>query len=599
MSARTPPSHQVDSIRRRPVNSTVSTRWTATPTSLRWALGVAAAGGLLSAIGPALSVTDPAASPGFGSVPLLFVMGLLPVAVATIGLVGGRPVSAGGVLVATALFAPGRAIADAQLAVDGSVASRPELAMPTSLMPLHGSTGLWLILAGHALTLVAGLLAIGQAGLADQAARAVGPPPPGAHQGPVVVVLLAGVAAAIGLVVMPFTSDDPYLLARGVLDSPPWAMVGGLFMAVAAPLAATIAVTTVDVASTRGWLLGCASVVVAIATPRLVAGSVTPNLHPSWGPVLALVAAAGLIALAVFARHARPVESGPRSDDLGQAGELRLPGRDRLHAAAGALGLLAGACTLIATFTDLFVVPAELPHPPSAAGRLLVPAAILVGVLSATMLVPRWAPTVRPTFVVALAAVPLTGASAVDAALTAAQIDGITLGLGTPAIGVAMLLALAAACCGGLAGGVEREDVDLTAVSPRSEVMVPALAAALLAFGAFGLPVLRADGYTIAGLWSDFRVASWGLLTGLVVVLVATALAPLSRPPRACASLLGAAGVVVVRLLELPLTHAVVPEVAAGPGEWLALACVVALIAGAITARRSRGRGFVGTWASR
>jgi hypothetical protein len=141
-----------------------------------------------------------------------------------------------------------------------------------------------------------------------------------------------------------------------------------------------------------------------------------------------------------------------------------------------------------------------------------------------------------------------------------------------------MLAAVAAACCAALAGSVERDDVDLTELTWRPKILAPAAAAALLAIGAFGLPVLQANGFTPPGLWSDFRFASWGLVFSLVGVLAAALLAPVCRPPRAAALLLGAAGVVVVRLLSLPLNHTITPGTTAGPGMLVAAACLLALL---------------------
>jgi hypothetical protein len=144
-----------------------------------------------------------------------------------------------------------------------------------------------------------------------------------------------------------------------------------------------------------------------------------------------------------------------------------------------------------------------------------------------------------------------------------------------------MVVALAAACTAGLAGGVERDDVDLTELSWRPQVLAPAVAAAALAVGAFGLPVLKADGFHPPGIWSDFRFASWGLVFSLVAVLAAALLAPICRPARAVGLLLGAAGLVLVRLLYLPLDRSTAPGTGAGPGLLIAVACLVALLVAA------------------
>src|SRR5439155_21654728 len=119
-------------------------------------------------------------------------------------------------------------------------------------------------------------------------------------------------------------------------------------------------------------------------------------------------------------------------------------------------------------------------------------------------------------------------------------------------------------------------------------VVVPAAAAVLLAIGAFGLPGVRSPDFVASGIWSEFRLAAWGLLLALVVVIVVAVLAPGSRPAQAASLLLGAAALVGVHLLEFPLTGARAAAATAGQGTWLSLACVVALVVAAIAALISR-----------
>jgi hypothetical protein len=561
---------------------------------LRYALGIALVGGVLLAVGPLLPVVSPAMPPGFAAGPLMVVLGLLPVGVAVVLASRGSALAARGALLAAALFAPGRAIADAQLAVQGSLAVRPELVMPTALLQLHGAIGLWLLLAGDVLVLAGGLLAISAGDPTDATDRAgqhgERKGGTGGYQGPVLIALGLGVVAALGLITTPFTADTPFLLANGVLDGPSLALAGGLLIAVAAPLAATIAVTSADPAVAIGWLLGGSATTLAIAVPRLVAGLAVSGLHPTWGPYVTIAAA---LILATIGIRTASTDPAPDNDDDDTAAddtvatepaELHLPGQSRLHVATGVLGLVAAGAALVGADTNLYVLSADLPHNTDLAGRLLVPAAVLIGVCAIGMLIPRWAFVVRPAFAVAWAAVLLAGFGALDTALTATQIPGVTVGIGAWATGLAILAAVAAACCAGLAGGVERDDVDLTELSRQPTVLVPAAVAAVLAVGAFGLPVLQADGFTPPGLWSDFRFASWGLVCCLVAVVAAALLAPVCRPQRAAGLLLGAAGVVLVRALSLPLNHSITPGAGAGLGMVFALACIVVLLVAAVMA---------------
>jgi hypothetical protein len=549
------------------------------PPKLRAALGIGVVGGVLLAVGPLLPLVSPVTPAGFASGPLLFVLGLLPAGVAVVLAARGSATAVGGVLLASALFAPGRALADAQLGIQATTAARPELALPTVLRDVHGAVGLWLLLAGHVLTIVAGVLAIGVGDTGDPAGRATDRTP-GSYQGPVLLALGLGAVAAVGLVAEPFTSASPYLLAKGVLDLPPTALVGGLWIAVAVPLAATIAVTSTDSAIAKGWLLGAAAVVLAVALPRLVSGIAVPDLGASWGPYAAVVVAAALVAFGLITDRA----VAPAADSAEPA-DIALPTQARLHLSAGVAGLLAAGAALVGADTALFVLPPGFPPTTDVAGRLLIPAAGLIGIAAIGMLVPRWASAVRPAFAVVWAGVVVGGVEAFDTALTANQVSGVRIGPGFWAGALAMVAAIAGACCAGLAGGVERDDVDLSQLRWHPRVLVPSVIGAALAVGAFGLPAIEAPDYTEPGLWSHFTFASWGLVFGVVAVVAAALLAARCRPKRGAALLFGASGVLLVRLLAYPLIHHIAgAHASAGPGFLLALAGVVVLVVGGVLA---------------
>lgn len=560
------------------------------PPSLRVALVVAAAGALFLAAGAIAGVVRPPTLPAFTGWPLLLVLDLLPVVLAGGFLLRGRTAVAAAVLTGYALLAPGRAVVDLQLAADAGLTGRPELLRPTSLAPLHPAFGLWLLLAGHLATGLAGLLAASRSGgPAEGAGR--GETVAGVarlRQGRLAVALCLGLAGAVGLVARPFRSDDPFLVPRAAMDAPPWAMAGGLLTGIAVVLAAVLAASSADPGTTRGGLLGVAAGVLVLAVPPLAATAAVADLHLTWGPPVAVLAAVGLAAFAVPAGRAVPVEDDQPEEPV----EVALPGQARLQTAAGVLAVLTGVAALGGVLAPQLVVSEGMSPPVGYASRLLLPAGVLVGVLGLVSLSGRLATMVRPALAVAWAAVPLAGAAAVDAALTASQLgDDVRPGVGAWLTGLAVLGSVAVACCAALAGGVERDDVDLTDLRPNPAATVPAAVAAVLAVGAFGLPALRAPDYVEPGLWSDFRVASWGLLVGLATVVGAAALAPLCRPARRTALLLGATGVVGVRLLEVPLTGARAEGASAGPGTWLAGACALTLLAGALLSARSAAAG--------
>jgi len=535
-------------------------------------------------------MTTPAATAGFSAGPLLFVLGLLPVAVAVGFTALRRPLAAGGALIAAAVFAPGRLATDIQVLVDAKLAGHPELVVPNQTsVALHGSTGVWLLLAGQLLTLIAGVLMVGQG-----AERPVGVD--GADQtaprAPLFIALCVGVLGAAGMLAAPFHSTNPEIIEPDLWSGPLWLLIGGLLVAAAVPLVTTVAVTTADPALTPGWLFGGAAALIAVALPGLVSGLAVSGLHQSVGPYLALIAAIAMLGLIGLARRAAEAAEG--SSGGSDSPRPELPGTARLHRATGILAVLAGIAALLGAVTSTFVLPAGVPSPTGYAERSLLPAAVIVGLLGIAMLVRNWAPTLRPVLAVALAAIPLAGVAALDAAFSGAGIAGVGLGPASWFTGFAILATCVAAICAALAGGVERDDVDLTSVSVQPMVLVPAALGVLLALGAFGLPMLSADGYTEAGIVSNFQVTSWGLLVALVTVIIAGLVAPRSRPARAAGLLFGAAAVVAVRLSAFPLTRGRVAHSVVGAGTWLSAASFVALVVAAVAAiavaRRQQAR---------
>jgi hypothetical protein len=549
---------------------------------LRSAFGLAAGGAVLLVVGPLVGVVDPSAPPALTSWPLLAVLAVLPVLIAGVFLVRGRTLAAGGVLAAAAVFAPGRALVDLQIAADPLYASRPELFRPVSLDVLPTAPGLWLLVAGHVLATAAGVLAAGRHGVPVESADAEDEP---GRRGRFAGALVVGLLAGIGLLVVPFTSTDVYLFARGPMDSPEFAMLGGILVAAAAPLAGALAASSPVPAGRRGGLLGAAAAITAISLPPLVTALVTDGLDVSWGPVLALLAAG---AFAVLSRPlGREDTTAPPTATAGEAPAVELAGQHRLQIAAGIVGVLAGLAAVGGALGRQLVLPEGLPTPVSYADRQLWPAGIAVGVLGLLTIFRSSGSAVRPAFTASLAALPLAGTAALDAVLAATRIGSVQPGAGAWLTVLSLVLGLVAAGVAGLAGAVEREELGRPEVKAPLTVLVPVALAGLFALGAFSMPALVAPDLTAPVIW-DFRVASWGLLIGLLSVLAAAVLAAASRSSRAAALLLGAAVVAGVRALELPLTGARAAGSAPGPGTWLALACTVALVVAAVASAARR-----------
>ncbi|WP_189224226.1 hypothetical protein [Saccharothrix coeruleofusca] len=532
-------------------------------TRLRAALATSVAGALLTALGPVLRVVDPSAPPAFTAWPLLAPLALAPVAAAALLLSRGRTSAAAAALVAIGAFAPGAALRDLQLAVAPTGAARPELFRQTSLTAPTPTTGLWLLLAGHALILVAALLA----------ATAPGEPDGGAGRPRFGRTATAGVIAAVGLLMAPFTATDALIPVRGALDSPALVMAGGALLAAAAALVGVVAASAADAERRRGALLSGAAVLLGLALPPVAAGLLVDGLGLAAGPFLVLVGAV------VFA--------WPETERPDRAVEL--PGGRRLHRVAAGLGLLAAAAAAAGAAAPQLTLPEGLAQPNDYAARPLWPAAALVAALALALLART---AVRPAFAVALVVLPMTAAGALDAAFAATRVQSVQPGPGVWFTALSVLVAAVAAVAAAVAGSVERDE---DGAAPQGRVPLPPLAAtliaALLAVGAFVLPVLRAADFVAIGAL-DLRIGSWGLLLALATVLAAAAVAPRARPGRGAAVLLGAALVLAVRALEYPLTAARAQDATPGPGLWLALAGALAFTAACAlnTTRRTTSR---------
>lgn len=542
-----------------------------------------------------LVVGQPAAA--FGSTALMLVLAIAPAVLAWVFLLAGQAPYAAGVLAGAALLAPGLALVDLQFVFDALRAARPEIMVATSLAPLEPGGGAWLLMGGHLLVFVAGLLAGGRAGAGESSDyyaaldRTVSTAARGRAMG---WALTFATVSVVGLFLPPFRSDNAFLVAHDLVGSPSLVKYGGLVVVGTVLVGGVVAAGRPRPAVARGMVVGLVVALAWLVLPQVVAVGAVDWLHVDrGGPLIALIP----LGLLILVMHVLP---GLQRGDRAELGEGELPPDLRLeasplHVITGVLGVLTGVAALVGAFGALVVVDGG-EQIESYANRQLVPAGIVVILLGAALFT-RWAGLVRPAFVVSLGAVALVGLASLDAAFTGTSgpvlsvpvvTAEVRVGAGVWFIGVAILLAVASAVAGAVAGGAERDDVDLTERTLHSRIIIPLGAAALLAVGAFGSPMIVAPGFTAPGIWSEFRLASWGLLIGLAIVVTAAVVAALARPVRAAALALGAAVLVGVHLLELPMTGDRTDGAHAGAGTWLSLACLVALLVAAGLAATDR-----------
>lgn len=571
--------------------------WVAAPLRLRLALVLATAGSVLTfvALQAGLVVGQPAAA--FGSSGLMLVLAAAPALLAWGFLLAGRAPYAAGVLGGAALLAPGLALVDFQFVVDALRAARPEVMVATSLAPLSPGVGAWLLVAGHLAVFGAGVLAGGRAGAGESSDyyaaldRTVSTAARGRAMGWALTFSTVGV---VGLFLPPFRSDNAFLVAHDLVGSPSMVKYGGLVVAGTVLVGGVVAAGRPRPAVARGMVVGLSVALCWLVLPQVVAVGSVEWLHfDRGGPLIALIP----LALLIVVMHVLP---GLRRGDRAELGEGELPPDLRLeasplHLVTGVLGVLAGVAALGGAIGALVVVDGG-EQIASYANRQLVPAGIVVILLGAALFT-RWAGVVRPAFIVSLGAVALVGFAALDAAFTGTSgpvlsvpvvTAEVRVGAGVWFTGIALLFAVAAAVAGAVAGGAERDDVDLTERTLHTRLAIPLGAAVLFAVGAFGSPMITAPGFTAPGIWTEFRLASWGLVIGFVIVVTAAVVAAMARPARAAALALGAAVLVGVHLLELPMTGDRTDDVQAGAGTWLSLACVAALLVAAGLAATDR-----------
>jgi hypothetical protein len=550
--------------------------------ALAAALSLQALAAAALVLGAVLPVVD-GAVPGFGSGPLLFVLAVLPLALAAVFTLRRRHSALAGLLMGVAALAPGRLLLDLQLLTDSSSAARPELYLPKALAYPGIGTGLWLLLAGHVLTAASGLAAVRFA--RAQAESAGGAEPQRRRWLPLAAV--ASIVASVGLLMAPMSSDDLYLVARGAFEGSLTVLGGCLLLVCALLLGVVLALGSPVEGVARGTLVGLGAGVLAVVLPELGSGWFVPVLHVSPGPVAAVVGVAAL----VYVGFVRAGEAEAETDVVPPT-ETKVPGLFWWQLTTGALGVLTAAAAFAGGLLVQVTAAGGLPVPGSPARPLLLVSGGFLGLLGLLAVLPPTSRLVRPVLSSAWAGVLLSGAAVLGTALTATRLAAVySAGPGVIFTCLAMFGAALTAGCSVITGVVERDTDDVAEAVPdagaddaSASLLTPLAAAAVLAVGAFGLPTFTAPSYVAPGLWSNFETTSWGIVAALATVLGAAALALWSRPWPAAALLTGAAAVVALRAAEWPAVGGSVDGSSAGIGFWLSLACVLALLISAVLA---------------
>jgi len=610
------------------------------------AVGGVWAGALLLAAGPrypvAIATDGAVVGPVFGIWPLLAVLAVVP-AVVSVMLLMVRQRAPGLALIASVgAVSVGQLLLTAQLLLDPVRAARAELVAPTGVGELRPGLGGWLLLAGQVATALAGLAAAREAS-ALRGERSMDEPAYGPRTPPGAMLLGVGCAvlAGVGVLAAPYVSADPWLVPRSVLDAPVWAAAGGFALAIGIALAVVLACSTPDPRVSIGGLVGVSIGVLGVVAPRVTVAALAGDhgLRVALGPVLGTLGGLGLALLAAWVgyrgrrlaygspgvaggvahgRNGYPVlTGGTLLDGIGAAagpGGFDAPGGtgalarlggavDRLagspaavlavrcRLAGAALATLAGGAAVAAALTEPLRLAPDLPHPQLATRWLLLAAgAVLVplGLVTASRVL---GPRVRPALAVVLVTVPMAAGEPLAAVLGVLGLDGVSAGPGLWLTLLAVSVAGTAALAVVLAGGFERDEVDLTRTPYEGPLAAASAAAAVLTVPAFWLPLVDGAGWGTTGvLQPPFGLASWGLLAGFAVTMGALLIGPRCRPGPAMVLYGGVFAVLVFRAARLAVTPGLVPGNGLGEGAWATGLCLALVVVAAVLVPRTRPR---------
>jgi hypothetical protein len=606
------------------------------------AVGGVWAGALLLAAGPrypvAIAADRVAVGPVFGIWPLLAVLAVVPAVVSVMLLMVHQRAPGLALIASLGAVSVGQLLLTVQLLLDPVRAARAELVAPTGVGELRPGLGGWLLLAGQAATALAGLAAAREAS-ALRGERSMDEPAHGPRTPPGALLLGVGCAvlAGVGVLAAPYVSADPWLVPRSVLDAPVWAAAGGFALAIGIALAVVLACSTPDPRVSIGGLVGVAIGLLGVVAPRVTVAALAGDrgLRVALGPVLGTVGGLGLALLAAWVGyrgrrvaygggHGMSASAGspPAGSDSGAGhnghavlsgaavfldgtGALaRLGGAvDRLagppasvlavrcRRAGAVLAVLAGGSAVVAALTEPLRLAPDLPHPHLATRWLLLVAGAVVVPLGLVTARRSLGPMVRPALAVVLVTVPMAAGEPLAAVLGVLGLDGVNAGPGLWLTLLAVTLAGAAALAVVLAGGFERDEVDLTRTPYEGPLAAASAAAAVLTVPAFWLPLVDGAGWGTTGvLQPPFGLPSWGLLAGFAVTMGALLIGPRCRPGPAMVLYGGVIAVLVFRVARLAVTPGLVPGDGLGEGAWATGLCLAVVVVAAALVPRTHPR---------
>ncbi|OZF04936.1 hypothetical protein CH302_01635 [Rhodococcus sp. 15-2388-1-1a] len=535
-----------------------------------------------------------------GAVPVVVVIG------AAVGVAGRRVELAAALLAGYGAVALGFTLLDVALLSDPIDANRLELFRPLSAAMLDATSGAYFLLAGHAVSVLAGVAgwsAVHRAGLGDGYGESVYSEHVGRAAaggvGPLLASLLGafGVLAAVAAFASLYRSSDPVVIVTAVVESPVFVAVGSGVVGVAALVVAAAALAALSPQVASGASVGAGLGVLGFAGVALLAGLGTGDrVDAGLGAYLGTVAGLGLLicgavlAPVAAARDRRALERAQQRETgargvRGVAG----PGTTRWHAAAGSAGVLSGVLFVVGSLLPILETDSGIAVPQILATRVVLVAGFVMILGSVPLLFSEFASAARPFVSMFWLGAVAAAAAVLQSVVLAEDVDGVSTGVGALAIIAGVVAAVATGLLALFAGSAERDDVDTSADAGTDGPLLGTalLGSGLLAIG-LALPLYRGSDLTAATV-TEFPWGwdTWGQMLLAAGVVVAAVVAARARPARGSVLLGGAAVAGIVHLSSWPLTSARATDPEMGPGVVPSVIGIVVLgVAAALSARR-------------
>ncbi len=535
-----------------------------------------------------------------GAVPVVVVIG------AAVGVAGRRVELAAALLAGYGAVALGFTLLDVALLSDPIDANRLELFRPLSAATLDATAGAYVLLVGHAVSVLAGVAgwsAVHRAGLGDGYGQSVYSEHVGraaaGRVGPLLASLLGafGVLAAVAAFASLYRSSDPVVIVTAVVESPVFVAVGSGVVGVAALVVAAAALAALSPQVASGASVGAGLGVLGFAGVALLAGLGTGDrVDAGLGAYLGTVAGLGLLicgavlAPVAAARDRRALERAQQRETgargvRGVAG----PGTARWHAAAGSAGVLSGVLFVVGSLLPILETDSGIAVPQILATRVVLVAGFVMILGSVPLLFSEFASTARPFVSMFWLGAVAAAAAVLQSVVLAEDVEGVSTGVGALAIIAGVFAAVATGLLALFAGSAERDDVDTSADAGTDGPLLGTalLGSGLLAIG-LALPLYRGSDLTAATV-TEFPWGwdTWGQMLLAAGVVVAAVVAARARPARGSVLLGGAAVAGIVHLSSWPLTSARATDPEMGPGVVPSVIGIVVLgVAAALSARR-------------